>query len=686
MQVNQISFSALSTALAGSGWSGSGTNAFAIPERRGFFVDPVLVVKEGLSDLDSDFILVSARGAAGKSSSATELASKLQAPLWLLERDTAVGSAALPLNLNSYLGVVDALADISALPSRPTLLIDSLDEARSRVSAQSWDEFLDSVSHAASRGLRIVLFGRERTLEEVWLKLADAGRTIAWLEVSHFPTASQKDYIDGRVVDRDPDISIGGTHYEAARDALLEALAGSVDDDSAETFVGYAPVLDAVATVLLDQQNHYKLALEFASKADGSRHIEVLREILHGLLKRDQGKAEPLANELGLEPHSTYSPDEQIEWLWHDIAGIPEPRLLHISDAAKAFEYKQKIRSFLNDHPFRSERGWASVVFEAYAAAQWLERSLPSKVLLDVGNSSGLLFDFVSSAAHDLNLILDEWQFAALHSSILAGESAGSAATVSAFESADVGLEGRMEVTRPSGPLDLGFTLLPGDSASLLLVGPLEALTLSAPGGVRISPLDGGRVIGPDLHIYCEWLQIDGSEARFARTSSASDEAGEVRFEVSGTPLVLPGFISTEPTAGSFELAIPEDSQVAYPWTNYRTKLEVEDSIDARAKSVRFLKKLQNLARAHGHDDGRATFFMKLQGRQPLKAGKLREVLALLESRGAVRLEGDLVFLTGEADQHRFTGKGTPGQRTIEDEWDYWGPIVQAIESILSPT
>jgi hypothetical protein len=680
--VNETSFAELVDALHGSGFAGRGTDAFAVPTDTGFFVDPVLVAKEGMSDLGSEIILVSARGAAGKSRTATELAARIEAPLWRLEKDAAVGKAALPLALNSYLGSVDALSDLGT-QGRSTLLIDSLDEARSRVSAQSWEEFLDAVSEAGSQGLTLILFGRDRTLEEVWLKLADDGRSIAWLEVSHFPTASQKLYIDGRVNERDPSASTGGAHYEEARNALLAALAGSVDDGSAETFVGYAPVLDAVATVLLDEQNHYKLANEFASKTGGSRHIEVLRDILIGLLERDQTKLAQLANDLGLDPASVYSPQEQIEWLWHDLGGTPEPSLSAIADPAAKFEYRLQLRTFLDQHPFRSEGRWASVVFEAFAASERLERSLPAGILLDVGNRSGLLFDLVSAGASGFATVLDETQFAALHSSILAGESVGSAGTVTAVEGGDIGLDGRMEVTRPSGQLALDFTLISADPAYIELSGPLESLTLSTPGGIRIASLESGRMIGPDLFLRCESLRIDGNEARFARTTSGSMNETEMRFEVTGTDLVLPPLISVAPTAALFELAVGESVSLVFPWINFRAPLEDDDTIDPQSRSIRFLSKLQNLARTHGHDDGRATFFMKLQGRQSIKADKLREVLAFLESSGAVRLKGDLVFLTSEADRHRFSGKGVPGQRTIQDEWDYWGPIVEGLEAIV---
>lgn len=681
--MNETSFAELVDALDGSGFPGTGTEAFAIPTESGFFVDPVLVPKDGMNDLGAEIILVSARGAAGKSRTATELALRLKAPLWRLEKDAAVGKAALPLALNSYLGTVDALS-LLAERERAALLIDSLDEARARVSPQSWEEFLEAISEAAARGLTLILFGRDRTLEEVWLKLADDGRSTAWLEVSHFPEASQKQYIDGRVQERDASASIDGSYYEQARDALLAALAGSVDDGSAETFVGYAPVLDAVATVLLDEQNHYKLAQEFAARTGGSRHIEVLREILSELLKRDQGKLAQLAADLGLEADDVYTPSEQIEWLWHDIAGTPEPALSAINDASLKFEYRKQLRSFLDQHPFRSEARWASVVFEAYAAADRLENGLPAEILLNVGNSSGLLFDLVSAAASGSTMLVDETQFAALHSSILAGESVGSAATVTAADSADLGFSGRMEVTRPSGQISLDFVLIPADPAHVSLTGPLESLTVSTEGGIRIASLDSGRMIGPDLFLRCESLHIEGNEARFARTSSSSDEMTDVRFEVTGAELSLPPLISVAPPVDAFELAVEDDVPLVFPWIEYRASLEHDEVIDTQSRGIRFISKLQNLARTHGHDDGRATFFMKLQGRQPIKADKLRAVLAFLEARGTVRLQGDLVFLTPEADKHRFSGKGRPGQRTIHDEWAYWEPIVEGLESVLA--
>ncbi|WP_162903924.1 hypothetical protein [Leucobacter sp. wl10] len=682
--MTSIAFTDLAADFIGAGLSGTSTDAFGVPVAAGFFVDPVLVFKDGFESLGSNIVLVSARGAAGKSRTATELAFRTEAPLWRLERDAAVSRAALPLKLNSYLSQVDALASIDASGRQPALFVDSLDEARARVSGQSWDEFLDSVSDAAARGLRIVLFGRDRTLEEVWVKLADAGQEVSWLEVSHFPPESQRAYIDARVRDRDSEADIDDQQYVRARDTILAALAGSVDDSTAETFVGYAPVLDAVAELLRREKNHYKLMQEFESESGGSRHVEVLRKVLVGLLERDQRKLAPLASDLGLDEAAIYTPAEQLVWLWHDLTGTPVPDLGAISDSAKRHDYQIKVRQFLDDHPFRAERNWASAVFEAFAAAERLDQGVPTSTLIEVGSHSGLLFDFVASASTDDMLLVDEGQFAALHSSILSGESAGSAAMVSASSIGGDEFEGVMEVSRPSGAISLSFSLVSERTGELALVGPLEALTLTTSESIRIPPTANGRVIGPDLFLRCGALSIEGADARFAR--AAPDTGGdvvEVRVEVTSSSVSVPPVISVHPLPDSFEIAVPETTSLVYPWVQYRASLPTEDEIDVRSRAIRFLSKLQSLARTHGHRDGRATFYMKLQGRQPLKSEQLRAVLDVLVSSGAVRLDGELVFLTDQADEHRFSGKGMTGQRTIEQEWDYWGPIVSAIERVL---
>ncbi len=225
----QVGFAELLAALEGRGLPGKGaSDIFRVHEEEQFFVPPEFLVKEDLGDLTGPVLLLSARGAAGKSRTAEELSRILGAPLWKLERDKAVGSTSLPFTIGGYLGVADPYAALERF-DRPTVLIDSLDEARARVSGTSWAEFLESLSEATRLGCHLVLLGRERTLEEAWLQLSDVGTMPAWLEISHFGPAERVTYVDGVVLQWSRKGSATtGPYYRAARDAVLNSLAGSV--------------------------------------------------------------------------------------------------------------------------------------------------------------------------------------------------------------------------------------------------------------------------------------------------------------------------------------------------------------------------------------------------------------------------------------------------------------------------
>lgn len=424
----QVSFPSLAAALAGQAIEGSAQSSFRIYGAEKFFVNPQLVVQGGLGDLASPVILVSARGAAGKSWSAEELSRQLSAPLWKLEEDKAVSGTSLQFTLGRYLNAADGLAALKGKPST-VILIDSLDEARARVSGTSWDEFLESISEAVTRGCRFVLFGRERILEEVWLNLSDSISPIAWLEISHFGPVERLQYVDGVVRLRSKNEAVlDGKYYESARDAVLKSVVSSVPNQAADEFSGYAPVLDAVAAVLLREENHFSVSKTFGTQAGGTRHLEELKRVLDDLLMRDQGKMKPVAGQLGLDPSLIYTPDEQIDWLCHDLEGGQAPDLSHIGDLKLRKDYVDSVRPFLNDHPFRNEGRWASAVFVAYIASKRFGTAINNGRLIEVGNDSSLLFDLV--ALEDDEPLIDEWQFAALHASIAAGEFSGALASV----------------------------------------------------------------------------------------------------------------------------------------------------------------------------------------------------------------------------------------------------------------
>lgn len=678
----QLTLAEFIEALAGEPISGTPQDAFRVMTAPEFFVAPRLVVKSDLGELDSEIILVSARGSAGKSTTAKYLSAVLDCPLWLLEKDSAVGATSLSLKLARYFSNYDPESVVAGM-DRPTILIDSLDEARSRISGTSWSEFLESLFQYSSRGARLVLLGRERTLEEVWLTLADAGARLAWLEISHFGREDRLHYVDSKVEATAKDRSIvAGAHYVRARDAIIQSLAGSLSNNAADAFVGYAPVLDAVATVLSTDDNLFSLVKHFDAAQGGTRGLVELRSIIDRLLKREQTKVAPLANDLGLAESLVYTPDEQIGWLCADLLHAPQPDLSHIGDAQAQSTYRKQLRGFLEDHPFRSGDRWASTVFAAYVANRRFADS-SGEDLLRIGDESGLLFDFFS--LDGARAEVDELQFAALHASIVAGAYSDVRTALSMTEVAEGEYEVAVRVERPGDPVNLQLALIAADTSELCLYGPLESLTVESSQTVRIPARQPVTVLGPDLFIHCAGLVIEGASVEFAHRAVPVDgrmDSGQVILEVTGK-LQLPHEIARAPLPGDFELSVPNSTILGYPWIDYRTDLGVVDEANPSGRAERFLNMLMNLTRNHGHDGDRGCFIMKLQGRQSVKGEEFTRVVAALEDIGVVRLEKDIIYLTPTYEPHRFSGKASPGQRVISDVWDVWSPVATQITANL---
>lgn len=95
-----------------------------------------------------------------------------------------------------------------------------------------------------------------------------------------------------------------------------------------------------------------------------------------------------------------------------------------------------------------------------------------------------------------------------------------------------------------------------------------------------------------------------------------------------------------------------------------------------------FVNKLMSLARRHGHDEF-AVYSPKLRGRTPTTTASFPAALKVLESHGTIFHKGQMVCLTAECEQHRYSGKGLPGLRTYEDVRDYWEPVVQELDAVL---
>ncbi|MGV9977019.1 hypothetical protein ACWDUH_05015 [Micromonospora wenchangensis] len=662
---------------------GKPSRSFEIPalEPGDFFVPPVLLEKD--DNANPVVTLVSARGAAGKSTAARELASRLNAPLWRLDLDSAVGATSLEYALGRYLESHDVAALIEG-ETRPLIAIDSLDEARARVSAISWREFIESLGRLARKGLHYVLFGRERTLEDLWVTLSDLGLSVSWWEISHLAPAQCTQYVDGVATRRDPRTDSSSVEYVAARNALITSLRSASEGGYAEAFAGYPPVLDAVAAMLIKRPNFLAIRQQFEDQGPRTEgRINLLQGILERLLLRDQGKVADLAKELGLDPEVVYSPSEQIGWLCHFLEKAEPPRLAHIPDAAVRQEYVKRITTFADDHPFRSENKWASPVFEAYVASLEFDDSIfsPSRII-EIGDTSGLLLDFVGTKSQ---LIISEPQFAALHASIIASEWTESMTSTSINQIDPLTYEGEFAIKRGRESVRITKFELSTDSPhELQLLGPLAELSIRSDSTVLVPGNSQGTVLGPDLFIHAKAVRFEGPALEFARRpgmDTIGDQEASVVIEVAEA-VQLPLTSTQLPPSNEFELRVPSVVKIGYPWFEYRLELTSEEPLDR--KVIRFLNKLMNLTRNHGHSGERGVFVRKFQGRQPFAISEFNIALQVLIAAGVVRMNDEIVFLREEWEAYRYSGKALKGQRQFANVKDAWSPVIRSIEESLS--
>ncbi|WKD32818.1 hypothetical protein [Streptomyces xanthophaeus] len=551
---------------------------------------------------------------------------------------------------------------------------------------------MESLAAIATAGHNLVLLGRERVLEDAWLSLADGGIALNWFEISHFNAEQRISYVDLRI-SRDRDVQ--NEAYVSARSTVLEALAGTVDGEQAESFVGYAPVLDAVAE-LLRKGNLLETQNAFASSVHDGRRISVLADVLDKLLERERSKTEQLADQFGLDPAKVYAPGEQMEWLAAELMGGNQPTLKWCPEARRA-DYVSQVQEFLRDHPFRSEGRWASPVFSAYVTAKRFGDTRLRSALRSVGEATGLLFEFVSADEGELQI--DEWQFAALHSSLLAAEwrSVEASASITELDPYDREV-GALPVEEAAGELILfegetvhrrtSFQLMLDLPDALELRGPLSSLSVVFPAEVSVA--SGGSVsLGPDCFVRCADLRIAGDTVQISRRLRAENvsdgevDESNVVLEITNT-FSCNATLTGSPSVGSFELHLPGECKLIYPWVSYQRVLEPPlPKPDDRA--VRFVNMMMNLLRNHGHRGSAAVFDKKLEGRQSIKGDEFRRVLATLQLNGVIVMEGSMIHLSPDWDVQRYSGKAREGVTTLDEKRDAWAPVLKAITDVIKP-
>ncbi|SNT00499.1 MULTISPECIES: hypothetical protein [unclassified Pseudomonas] len=381
-----------------AGWDGE-------PARLESFVAANVAPRQEYDNLQERVWLIAAPGAVGKSTLAKEICASTGAVyLDLAEASTVAGNY-----LVGGLVYTQLLAPWAA--GETAVVIDALDEARLRVTQAGFEDFLADVAKVAKMGkFPVILLGRVGIIEEAWLILNEGSKLSPPIfDISFFDTAQASQFVMAQLEVLSKS-QVANTEYSHLKTALVnhrqvydDAVAHVIQGISqlsqvdADRFVGYAPVLDAVAKVIASEPNPARIKEDLERILEG----EVLTSLADQILERESGKlTAQLKNANPDFPEGLYGPDEQLHRLSCLLFNLPAPPVPSSLSASLMPIYEQAVKALLPQHPFLSGDGRrpSSSVFEAAIVSY----ALKSQSLALCNNA----VHYVFSVAHTSNPFL----------------------------------------------------------------------------------------------------------------------------------------------------------------------------------------------------------------------------------------------------------------------------------------
>ena len=401
------------------------------PESTTLVKEEPFYIKPAVNDIkvkrDSKVLLFSAPGATGKSALAKYISYSKKALLWDLSKDKIAN--------HSFTGMlVDTLgADMFSsftgglLNGTSVLVIDALDEAEMISGRTALETLLTDIRTFVkdAQSPSVILCARTETahyVSEFYLR-EDQDLPVAHYEIGFFEDTNAVEFLEKKISDKKV-ITPAIKEWIKAQFSEIKRLLGD-DTHAVRSFLGYAPVLEALAVFFDEDAGENTMqALRNISAEGGSTEIFV--SIMDYILVREQKKVIS-----GFRKHC--AKDFPSFNQWDDVYQIEE-QLVRVADyisygdfdfnASKlpqlprelTQEYKECIAPFLKDHPFMQNTERAGNVCIDFTGAAFRDYVLARLMVLEdyetyaieyfsehrhnVRFPSQLFFDFYSYYAH----------------------------------------------------------------------------------------------------------------------------------------------------------------------------------------------------------------------------------------------------------------------------------------------
>ena len=310
---------------------------------------------------NSHIIIFSAPGASGKTQLAQYLAYKYHGLYWNL--------AKIILGENSFVGTLfKALNDINRFreqlcEGRTILLLDAFDEAEMISGRKGIELFLKEISDIIENSSypSVLLFARTDSANFLAGYCKNNNIPYSQFEIGFFTEANAKLFIrEGLEKRTRTKLTSVVDEVINQQFSIIRTILGS--SENSDSFLGYAPVLQALSKSFDEEKNTIKILEKYRGKTESGTNI--ICQILEDLLIREQKKVRESLSEKwkgqfaeSLDWETLYTPEEQ-------IVRVVEYILFNSVEAGSTYlsssnllpeleaDYVESIERFVPQHPF----------------------------------------------------------------------------------------------------------------------------------------------------------------------------------------------------------------------------------------------------------------------------------------------------------------------------------------------
>jgi hypothetical protein len=604
------------------------TDSFRIGEHRHRpYIKPTFT-KDDFDVEQPRFLLVSAVGASGKSALAYQLSHDTGLPVLNLGKHPPVADNTLTGLLTTSFAFENLAGILNGLRSGSYgVIIDGIDEGRSKVNEPAFNAFLEDLIRLStgSQKTTFVLLGRTQALFDCWFYLQDRNVSTGLASIDPFSQEKAVEYVDTFA---NPPTGGQRHQYEAARDLILAKVEGAFSGQASSylSFIGYPPVLDAIATLLNEEKDYHKFSEDIQDSGHHEVETTLLYKISAYLLKREKlnkvvpNVVEGLIGELPAQVQEAiiaraYDFKEQAARLLAYCLAQPYS-LEVIPQTGLNLQYEDQVDSFLKDHPFLvgGGREFRNAIFEAVCLAIIIAGGTPEDLELvrsyTANRRSNLyliqMLDHVATGAVVPSILIDVVIGAALEY-----RSMGSRAEITIEPTGIVrpqenggGTPVEIEVLIEIVPLNSDaderkflFRSNLSDASPLNLGSKLSACFVEIPSDIALS--GGGEIelVAP-VELSARRIEIRGTRLVVKAQPKLSDNQVDLEARE-----LLSSVISAAIDPGArFSVRVEDPSRQQYPLVGYTRRLE--PALPAPEVREKYLKLRKILTHFRSHSRG----------------------------------------------------------------------------------